>query len=176
VLTWVREEHLNLGWVMLATAGKINVTAPDKWKEEQRWKSVKDRIVLVHDKLFAQIVNSNLEVRTSVAIDPERGAAKDGALFTYEAITRGAFLTMEAVLDDYRDSGKGCPPFPAVKTKYEEGKELPKGPWKGPQDVVEAGLKMMEWLGIGGMGTRGFGRLAMVGDPLAQAYGAEEWR
>jgi CRISPR-associated protein Cmr4 len=37
--------------------------------------------------------------------------------------------------------------------------------------VVKTGLKMMEFLGVGGMGTRGFGRIRVVGvlvekDPL----------
>jgi len=29
---------------------------------------------------------------------------------------------------------------------------------------------------VGGMGTRGFGRLAIVGEPLEQAYGEEAWQ
>ena len=48
------------------------------------------RLVLVDDGLFCQIVNSNLEVRTSVSIDPITGAAKEGALFTYEALPRAS--------------------------------------------------------------------------------------
>ena len=42
--------------------------------------------------------------------------------------------------------------------------------------MVKSGLGMIEWLGVGGMGTRGFGRLAMVGGPLEQAYGEEAWK
>jgi CRISPR-associated protein Cmr4 len=45
--------------------------------------------------------------------------------------------------------------------------------WDSPLDVFHAGLKMMEWLGVGGMGTRGFGRIAVVGDPLDQKFGDE---
>lgn len=45
-------------------------------------------ICIVPDNLIAQIINSNLEVRTSVSIDPLTGAAKDKALFTSEAIPR----------------------------------------------------------------------------------------
>jgi CRISPR-associated protein Cmr4 len=127
----------------------------------------------VKDALFSQVVNSNLEVRTSVAIDPERGAAEDKALFTYEALPRTAFLTAEVVLDDYRDGANGRP-FPKGQTA--KGNLLPGGAWSGPLDVARAGLRMIEWLGVGGMGTRGFGRMAMVGEPLIQKYGEETWQ
>ena len=110
------------------------------------------------------MVNSNLEVRTSVAIDPERGAAEDKALFTYEALPRATFLTAEVVLDDYRAK------FPTDQNK---AKALG---WGSPLDVVAAGLRMIEWLGVGGMGTRGFGRLAIVGEPLEQAFGEEAYK
>ncbi|WP_421658972.1 hypothetical protein [Leptothermofonsia sp. ETS-13] len=32
---------------------------------------------------------------------------------------------------------------------------------------------MIEWLGVGGMGTRGFGRMAVVGEPITVEI--EEW-
>src|SRR5438094_2577158 len=80
-LTWERSDALNLGWLMMTVGGKATVNAPSKWQEEPRWKAISQHIVLVKDALFSQIVNSNLEVRTSVAIDPERGAAEDKALF-----------------------------------------------------------------------------------------------
>jgi len=44
-------------------------------------------------------------------------------------------------------------------TKQEDSRE-------GPIDVVRAGLELAEYLGIGGMGTRGFGRIRIVGNPL----------
>lgn len=140
----VGDRHLNLGWLMLE-------------KEEGEFalpehipNSLKERTVLVSDKLFSQIVNSNLEVRTSVSIDPETGAAADKALFTYEAIPRSAILWLDVVEDDF--SGK----FP---------KEHPKAQALNhtcPLNVVTAGLKLAEMLGIGGMGTRGFGRVRLL--------------
>lgn len=51
------------------------------------------------------------------------------------------------IVDDYR--GK------FDKTKKPE--------WDCPLTVVDAGLRLIEWLSIGGMGTRGFGRAAMLG-------------
>lgn len=170
-LTWQRTDPLNLGWLMVNIAGQITVTAPGKWNDAERWKAVADHIVVVSEALFSHVVNSNLEVRTSVAIDPERGAAEEGALFTYEAIPRATFLTMEVVLDDYRD-GANNRPFP--KSTTEKNNPLPGGTWQGPLDVVKAGLRMIEWLGVGGMGTRGFGRVAIVGEPREEAFGKEK--
>jgi len=155
LLTWERNESLNLGWLMVNVAGKVTVAAPKEWEETERWKAVCERLVLVGESLFSHIVNSNLEVRTSVAIDPKQGAAEEGALFTYEAIPRATFLTAEIVLDDYRNN------FPRKQTV---------GKWKDPLCVVDAGLQLIEWLGIGGMGTRGFGRMAIVGNPIDEEY------
>ncbi len=174
LLTWERTDVLNLGWLMVNVAGKVTVTAPDKWKDEKRWKAVADRIVLVQEALFGHVVNSNLEVRTSVAIDPERGAAEDKALFTYEALPRATFLTAEVVLDDYRNA---WPLSQETWNKTAKGNVLPGNQtWSGPLEVVRASLKMIEWLGVGGMGTRGFGRMAIVGEPLEQAYDEEVWQ
>jgi CRISPR-associated protein Cmr4 len=170
LLTWERQDALNLGWLMVEVKAQISVEAPKEWQKEQRWQAVKDHIVLVSESLFSHVVNSNLEVRTSVAIDPERGAAEDKALFTYEALPRATFLTTEVVLDDYREA------FPKDKCgegKTDKNNPLPGTPWHGPLDVVTAGLRMIEWLGVGGMGTRGFGRLVIVGEPLEQKYGEE---
>lgn len=169
LLTWERADALNLGWLMVGVGGKVTISAPGSWENTPRWQAVHQKIVLVHDALFSQIVNSNLEVRTSVAIDPERGAAEDKALFTYEALPRATFLTAEVVLDDYRGG------FDKVD-RTKQGESLPGGAWSGPLDVVEAGLRMIEWLGVGGMGTRGFGRMTIVGKPLVQGYGMEAWQ
>jgi len=138
--------HLNLGWLMLEkTSDDFN------WPESINGvpKAITSRAVLVSDKLFSQIVNSNLEVRTSVRIDPETGAAADKALFTYEAIPRATILWLDVVEDDFSRK------FP----DHEKAKALGH---KTPMDVVTAGLKLAEMLGIGGMGTRGFGRVRLL--------------
>jgi len=174
LLTWARTDPLNLGWLMVSIGGQATVTAPNKWKDTARWKEVCNHLVLVQESLFSQVVNSNLEVRTSVAIDPERGAAEDKALFTYEALPRATFLTAEVVLDDYRDA---WPLSQDTQNQTAKGNVLPGSQkWSGPLEVVKAGLRMIEWLGVGGMGTRGFGRMAIVGEPLEQAYGEEAWQ
>ncbi len=149
--------HANLGWLHLPVGDPVSLDWPSEWVSDE-WNAIAHRIVLVQDGLFSHIVNSNLEVRTSVSIDPRTGAAKRGALFTYEALPRATFLTFDVVVDDYRRE-----PFPA-KSETKEGNALPGGrPWTTARNVIEAGIDAIEWLGIGGMGTRGFGRLGRLG-------------
>jgi len=147
--------YLNLGWLMVEGEGNLGLDGlPTEIPQD-----VRERIVLISDKLFSQVVNSNLEVRTSVAINPETGAAEGGALFTYEAIPRAAFLWMDVVVDDYRAN------FPVTERQYDKGNDEDNAGdalrtiWSTPADVVTAGLEWTEHLGIGGMGTRGFGRI-----------------
>ncbi len=153
---WPTEKPLNLGWLLLDIAGSAAVTPPSEALDAEKqsvWETIAERIVLVAPKLFGQIVNSNLEVRTSVSIDPATGAAADKALFTYEAIPRAAWLWLDVVEDDYRPQK-----FP---TDNKRAKDLGH---TCPLDVVREGLKLIEHLGVGGMGTRGFGRVKLVGD------------
>jgi CRISPR-associated protein Cmr4 len=140
-----RQNRLNLGWLMLEKDSDWSATDDLQVPQE-----IKSRIVLVSDKLFSQIVNSNLEVRTSVSIDPRTGAAAEGALFTYEALPRATWLWLDVVEDDYRNG------FPASDPKAQQFQH------KRPLDVVRAGLELAEYLGIGGMGTRGFGRVKLM--------------
>ncbi len=163
---------------MVEPSGTVKVHPPARWLEREqkpkaprdRWAAVRDHIVILDEALFGHVVNSNLEVRTSVAIDPFRGAAEDKNLFTYEAIPRATFLTCEVTLDDFRASEKARP-FPF---RVPQGGAAPAKTWKNPLDVVRTGFEMIAWLGVGGMGTRGFGRLTVVGEPLEDRWGEEE--
>ncbi|WP_322797548.1 RAMP superfamily CRISPR-associated protein, partial [Thermoflexus sp.] len=141
--------YLNLGWLMVArdSSSDFQIGLPPRIPDD-----IRNRVVLVSDKLFSIVVNSNLEVRTSVSINPETGAAEEGALFTYEAIPRATVLWMEVVVDDFRGQ------FPS--TSPQSGGVS----WTRPVDVVVAGLEWAEHLGIGGMGTRGFGRIRYLGE------------
>ena len=142
---------LNLGWLLLEhKAGTMNVSP--NGHTVQGWQDLVGRLVLVEEGLFSQIVNSNLEVRTSVSIDPLTGAAKERALFTYEALPRATWLWCDVVEDDYRES------FPKDDATDSELSH------QCPLDVVKAGLGLAEYLGVGGMGTRGFGRIKLMGD------------
>lgn len=157
VISWdYGKEQLNLGWLLLKVRPGLKV----KFTGSDIWQGIQNRLAVVSPRLFSEIVNSNLEVRTSVAINPETGAAEDGALFTYEALPRATFLWTEIIEDNY--DGKIGFSNPVTK-QFSDGKEnngeTLKQPWKRPLDVVENGLKLIEYLGIGGMGTRGYGRM-----------------
>jgi len=160
-LSW-EKENLNLGWLLLKIKTELKINPPDIISEKKEWEAVSGRIVLVAPKLFFQIVNSNLEVRTSVAINPETGAAEDKALFTYEAIPRATWFWFDVIEDDYLGD------FPKTDKQFKDGKENAGEPigenWNKPLEVVKAGLKLVEYLGVGGMGTRGFGRIKHICD------------
>ncbi len=138
-------KNLNLGWLMLEIEGRdFNLQNGILTKYSEIKDVILPRSVLVSDKLFSQIVNDNLEVRTSVSINPETGAAEEGALFTYEAIPRSTvfwFNIHYLKKEFFRINGNKPNPQPEVKA------------------AVEMGLKQFEYLGIGGMNTRGMGRL-----------------
>jgi CRISPR-associated protein Cmr4 len=162
LLTFERSDALNLGWLLLDTGGPVMVAPPGEsgWGQLSQWQAIAGRIGLVQESLFGQVVNANLEVRTSVSIDPITGAAEEGALFTYEALPRAAWLLGEIIVDDYR-------------RRFPSDKGAVKGVGTMPLAVVETGLKLVEYLGIGGMGTRGFGRAQMIGQPWLVTQGPE---
>jgi len=151
--------YLNFGWLLLQLEKKGDqlvthnictdtIFGEDKLSFAQRGldkKDIFDRLVIVSDSVLPHIVNSNLEVRTSVSISPETGAAEEGALFTYEAIPRGTILQFTMVYQNPKHFGV-------------TGKNL--------EDVistVETSFELLEFLGVGGMGTRGFGKLKVFG-------------
>jgi CRISPR-associated protein Cmr4 len=150
-----------------------------------------DRLALVSDSLFPHIVNSNLEVRTSVSIDPATGAAQEKALFSYEALPRSTVLVWEVIaknprlfkigdqeiqLDGHTAPATQAPePVSEVVKKDETPDEGTDG--TGAEHVLEVVKKAhpyLEHLGVGGMGTRGMGRIKVIeptGGPSAQAGG-----
>ncbi len=157
--------RLNLGWLMLTVDdGGLSLDAskfPDELKE------VLNRAVLVSNKMFSHIVNDNLEVRTSVSIDPATGAAAEGALFTYEALPRACVLMFEVVVShpkyyriavQVKDNDK-------TRTEYRiplSDSTHPEGDVGRVKATVANGMKLFESLGIGGMNTRGMGRLQVL--------------
>jgi CRISPR-associated protein Cmr4 len=136
------KDRLNLGWLMLTVADNDNDFELDADVLSAVPEEIRNRAVLVSDKLFGQIVNDNLEVRTSVSIDPATGAAADGALFTYEALPRSSVLLFDVVMSD--------PKY------YQIGGQTPSAPVR---ETVKSGLQLFKSLGVGGMNTRGMGRL-----------------
>ena len=113
-------------------------------KEIEILEEIFNRLVIVSNSVFSQIVDSNLEVRTSVSIDPTTGAAEEGALFTYEAIPRTTIFYFDVVYQKPEHFGLSLGLNDIVST-------------------VETGFELFEFLGVGGMGTRGFGKLKVFG-------------
>lgn len=137
------DRSLNLGWLLLPREEWSNAQDAKKALNELDIpKHVRDSLALVSDKLFGHVVNSNLEVRTSVAINPATGAAEDGALFTYEALPRATVLVWDVTCRDPRHFGRS------------QG--------ANPHGTVEKAHALLEALGIGGMGSRGMGRLRVL--------------
>jgi CRISPR-associated protein Cmr4 len=127
---------LNLGtWLLTAQPGDIPF--PPDLEGQPGMDYVKRQLVVVHPDLFPTLVEANLETRTSVNIDFATGTAAEGLLFTYEATPRGTLFRAQVELDDER--------FP---------------------DLCDPALVLLEralplacqW-GLGGMTTRGFGRM-----------------
>ncbi|MHA1796688.1 MAG: type III-B CRISPR module RAMP protein Cmr4 [Promethearchaeota archaeon] len=147
---------LNIGWLMLPIKGDLSNEIIQKIKTELKnypsdklsLDEVVSRLVLVSDDLFSRIVNDNLEVRTSVAIDPATGAADDKALFTYEALPRATVVTFDISYNNPQQFQINGAPIPKTIDWVKEN--------------VEKGLDLLQYLGVGAMNTRGMGRLKVL--------------
>ena len=163
------QTSLNLGWLLLPV--KTDWPQLDNISEELTKLSIPEYIIprprvvsehiisrlgVVSDKLFVHIVNSNLEVRTSVAIDPATGAAEEGALFTYEALPRGTVLFWELTCRNPKHFQINQNDVQVVNSPEEV------------RDVVTAAHVYLEHLGIGGMGSRGMGRLRVLNNGVSK--------
>jgi len=144
------QKCLNFGWLMLKK--REESLNPSTWRLKGDAvdlqiliKQINAKICVVSDEIFSQMVNSNLETRTSVSINPITGAAESGALFTYEAIPRGTIFWFDVTYENPQNY------------ELSESLELVIG-------TVEKGLEPFSALGIGGMGTRGFGKIDVIKD------------
>ncbi|BCP98014.1 type III-B CRISPR module RAMP protein Cmr4 [Thermus thermophilus] len=157
------DSPLNLGWLLLETRGDNQIDGYDKEKLKSLKipDSIQNRLALVPDHLFAHIVNSNLEVRTSVSINPETGAAEEGALFSYEALPRGTVLVWEIIAKN--------PAYFQIS-----GQRIAISNPEGVHDVTKKAHPYLEHLGIGGMGTRGMGRVKVVYSGSDSGPGAQQ--
>ncbi len=133
------EGYLNLGWINFRI--EENKKTPEIPIPLSNFD--KSQVIVVSDNIISQIINANLEVRTSVSIDPLTGAAKKGALFTSEAIPRGTVLYGNLRIMDKMAFGN-YDDLPEKNLIFE---------------ALEDSRVFYETLGIGGMITRGFGRM-----------------
>jgi len=145
--------RLNLGWLLLRVETFAGDQKPSRILEcRDLPEYVRKTVGVVSDQLFSHIVNSNLEVRTSVSIKPETGAAEKGALFTYEALPRGTVLYWDITCKHPKHFKVGSEPI----NFKQDNQSLTPHDVKG---VVSDANVYLKHLGIGGMGTRGMGRL-----------------
>lgn len=147
------QPSLNLGWLFLSVRTDWQQMGDAVQKIEDTLGVpgyIISRLSVVSDKLFTYIVNSNLEVRTSVAIDPATGAAEEGALFTYEALPRGTVLFWELTCRN--------PKHFKINQNDVQAVDSP----EKVRDVVADAYSYLEHLGIGGMASRGMGRLRVL--------------
>ncbi len=148
-----RRKCLNLGWLLLEVKTcdrieRLKNTLKNTLEKYSICNCVLDNLGIVSDKLFPHVVNSNLEVRTSVAINPETGAAEEGALFSYEALPRATVLVWDVTCKNPGYFKIGNSDIEAVRDIQNIF-----------QNVIEPAHPYFEYLGVGGMGTRGMGRL-----------------
>ncbi len=125
-------------------AGKLNflsTTFP-----VSSFKDLVERMVVCDDPVFQALCTSAMEVRTSVTIDPDTGAAVPKKLFTLEAIPTGALF--ETRLDFLGGSPVGY----YAQTQYKNGTDF-------FEVIEERGFPYLEFSGIGGNVTRGYGRV-----------------
>ncbi|MDM8526688.1 type III-B CRISPR module RAMP protein Cmr4 [Anaerolineales bacterium HSG24] len=142
---------LNMGWVLLDIANKKPPITPAGQKILSQFgisNEILRRTVAVPTSLFGQLVNNNLEVRTSNAIDKITGTVMQGALFTYEAVPRGTIFWTQVV---YKDPSH----FSLDNKPLEQGLL-----WV--QQQVELGLRTLNPMGLGGKVTRGMGRVKLL--------------
>ena len=132
-------KKLNLGWLYCDAETDEQLALPEIPGLPPE---LGQRLVLAPEWLLAEIVNNNLEVRTSAGVDFATGAARPGGLFTYEAIPRTALFTFEVIIDSHR-----------CATDEEAAKA---------REIVTKGFDLFATLGMGGMSTRGFGRVKIV--------------
>ena len=152
------DKRINLGWVLFKVDECLTLSHT---KFDPIPSIIKNNVVCVPNNIFPLIVNANLEVRTSVSINPFTGAALEGALFTYEAIPRTTIFWFEAVYQDYNMFNNANNYIQEVKKKFSD---ITDNAIEAAKAVVKAGIDYFKILGIGGMNTRGFGRLEIIGD------------
>ncbi len=107
--------------------------------------NINREVHLVNEKDFSLLVNANMEIRTSVSINPRTGTAAEAALFSYEAVPRDGFFLFEfTIYDPALDNPKA--PDIEILTNH----------------LADA-LQDLTWCSMGGLNTRGMGRMERIG-------------
>jgi len=163
------DQPLNLGWLLLEVE-KLDCWQTvkgtlDTWHDIPQY--IRDRVAVISDRLFSHVVNSNLEARTSVSINPETGAAEERALFTYEALPRSTVLLWQITCKNPKHFRVGNSKVEAEFNCNGSNKKI--GKPENVFEVTKTAHPYLEHLGIGGMGTRGMGRIQVLSaKPLSE--------
>lgn len=114
------------------------------------FKEITANMVACHPSVFPLIVDTAMEVRTSVTIDPNTGAAKPQALFTLEAVPAGAVFQT-----DLNFLGGKYP-----EKAFKEGDNTAAHLFAA---IEQDAFDYLRMTGMGGNVTRGFGRVRFLG-------------
>ena len=109
------ERSINVGGLTLTAKETLRTTFCDQLadllfapidNDYNDWNStLKERLCVVHDDTFTWMVTHLTELRARVSIQPERGTARDGALWTEELLPAETVLAgvmrLELVKDNY---------------------------------------------------------------------------
>lgn len=134
-----------MGGVTIPTNGQEGVTFFGNGSHAKAYRMILERGVVCHSTVFPLLVDTAMEVRTSVTIDPETGAAEPQKLFTLEAVPAGALF--KVVLDFLG----GIKP-----DLFNDSNAIFK-------DIEDKGFPYLSLTGLGGNVTRGFGRVRFLG-------------
>lgn len=158
--------RLEAGGILFDTevgdSGKIpNSSTWNTFSQKPAFVEMAKKLVIVPDELFPFLVQKNLEQRTSVAIDPETGAAASGALFTFEAVPEKTLFTFQVNMNEYKNNNS---PFKKSERKamvdaIKRELRIPLGEELTPLGLIKLGFQGIKEFGMGGMNTRGFGRM-----------------
>ena len=157
-----------VGWIRIA---EIKETTSDKpvrdvldalkkpsmdFPSEEYWRYIAGRTLLLDETNFYRVVETCLERRTCNRVDPETGAVRSGALFSYEALPRNSLLYSRLSVDN---SG----------FKASDG-------ISSLEEVCNLAREGMARMGIGGLQTRGLGSVLVeeLPRPKSKDSGADK--
>lgn len=145
---------------LISINGNSERISTDEWREVTSLRRTYRRTLVVPDDVFEVLAQRSLFEQTSVAVDASSGKARDGSLFSVEAIPKTSVLSSNVVV--LSPTISGITTFLTAKGGVTE--EIPATP-DFVLSVLANGIKHLEMLGVGGKRSRGFGRIRIF--PIA---------
>ena len=154
VVGWLEIKEINTGSnnpEVEEVLTKLQNNSP-AFPNEKYWSYIAGHTVLLDENNFYRVVETCLERRTCNRVDPETGAVKSGALFSYEALPRNTLLCGRLFMDS--------------------GSFTPSGGAASLESVCNLAAEGLARMGIGGLQTRGLGSILM--EPLPEPDDADQ--